>query len=228
MRLFLIFIFLLGACCANAQEADTRHGLKSFDEIESDTMHHGFTYDCRMNKESDVIFKIFKDGTLFQQFNVGYVYLGEGPDGNEYVHIVDVNFDGYADYIAGMDFPRYGMAVVIYNPESEKFEWSDDYLLQSPMFDVENKAIYNLSADGPIQMIIRKFVPFGTGIKNVGMLRITADVEMFNEHADPEFQVKHKYDFLDPDEISLAGYDTFDKLPEAWRNILEAMQMADY
>jgi hypothetical protein len=225
-RIFLFFLLLANTVLCLAQE-ENKHGLQTCDDIALNRMHHVLSYDCLMNSDHDVIFKVFKGGKLFQQFNVGYVYLGDGETGNDHVRLADINFDGYADYLIGMDFPRYGMAVVLYNRKTHEFEYDENWLLQSPLFDKKNQIIYTLSNNGPAQFIIRTMMPYKGEIITGTTLRITADVETFNQNSSPEFRVENKYEFLGDDEKCYEGYNKSSSLPLEWQNVLDAYGLSD-
>ena len=176
------------------------------------------------NDEGDVLLTVFSGTKVSQIVNVGYVDINtNGASDVEVVRFVDVNFDGFPDILVGKEGPRCGMAPVIYNPTTKKFDFElDGVVLMNPLFDPANNVIYSHGPSSAAQYHITRVFPSDTRLIVDRSLCITHDVAGFNQHSDPEFHVHHKYDIIDANDKYLnEGWNDKASLPTEWKRALK-------
>lgn len=177
------------------------------------------------SEEGDVLLSIFEGTRMSQLINVGYVDVNTYGDANvKVVHFLDVNYDGYPDILVGKDGPRCGLASVIYNPQTKKYDYeTDGVILQSPLFDPANNVIYSHGAGSAAQYFITRVFPSGQRLLTDRSLRITSDLAGYNANTDPQFRAAHKYDIVNAEGKYLnEGWNDRMKLPAEWQRLLKA------
>ena len=183
------------------------------------------------NEDGDVLVTVFDGTKVSQLINVGYVDINtNGASDVEVVRFADVNFDGYPDILVGKEGPRCGIAPVIFNSQTKKFDYElDGVILQNPLFDPVNKVIYSHAPSSAAQYYITRVFPSETRLIVDRSLCITHDVAGFNQHSDPEFRVHHKYDIIDANEKYMnEGWNDKASLPAEWQRALKWSGVNDW
>lgn len=218
-KLFLATLLLMAAGVCRGQG-----NLYDLSVYEKKGYPEGLSAYIAQSDEGDVLLSIFEGTRMSQLINVGYVDVNTyGNADVKVVHFVDVNYDGYPDILVGKEGPRCGLASVIYNPQTKKYDYeTEGVVLQSPLFDPANKVIYSHGPSSAAQYYITRVFPSDTRLIVDRSLCITHDVAGFNQHSDPEFRVHHKYDVIDANEKYMnEGWNDKASLPAEWKRALK-------
>ncbi len=224
-KLFLASLLLAAVGVCNAQG-----NLYSLSAYERSGYPNGISAYVVPNEDGDVIVSVFEGSSMLQIINVGFVDINNNGDPSvKTVHFADVNYDGHPDLLVGKDGPRCGIVAAIYNPQTKKFDYEvEGVILQSPLFDPDNKVIYSHGASNAAQYIITRIFPSGQRLLTDRSLRITFDLAAFNANTDPQYRVAHKYDIVDGNEKYLnEGWNDKVKLPAEWKRLLKATGIED-
>ncbi len=221
MKKLFLASFMLSVACISVAQNNVLYDLSNYKE---QGYPNGMSAYVVSNDEGDVLVTVFKGTKVSQLINVGFVDINtNGSSDVEIVRFADVNFDGFPDILVGKEGPRCGIASMIYDPKTQKFDYDlDGVILQNPLFDPVNKVIYSHGPSSAAQYYITRVFPSETRLIVDRSLCITHDVSAFNQHSDPEFRVHHKYDLIDANEKYLnEGWNDKASLPSEWKRALK-------